>query len=162
MNPIGDQVFASNLRKDPDPVLETPGLVALPPVGPRVPMLKLAHGTAHGQDVLCITLVVVGADEIGQHAMAWRFEAPEGPGEHCYWHCQPVRHLRGANAPPLERLPDWVYDDLPTLPLAAYNPDDLLVTLLVSLYGHRTFDRMQREEFSGLLDAPLGALDATS
>lgn len=161
MNPIGDQVFASNLRKDPDPVLETPGLVALPPIGPRVPMLKLAHGTAHGQDVLRITLVVVGADDVGQHAMAWRFEAPEGPGEHCYWHCQPVRQLRGTEAPPLKRLPEWLFDDIPTIPLAASDPEELLVALLVSVYGHATLGRMQRQDFQDRLRDPLAALGLT-
>lgn len=162
MNPVGDQVLEQVLHSDPNPMLDTRGLVVLPPVGPRVPLLQLSHGTESGREVLRMTLVVVGIDDEGTHATAWRFEAPEGPGEHCYWHCQPVRQLRGTHAPPLERLPDWYFDDLPTVPLAASNPDELLVALLVSVYGHRTLGRMQRQDFQDRLQAPLAALDPAS
>lgn len=162
MNPVGDQVLERVLESDPDPMLDTRGLVVLPPVGPRVPLLQLSRGTEHDQDILRMTLVVVGEDAEGPHAMAWRFEAPEGPGEHCYWHCQPVRQLRGTQPPPLERLPDWHFDDLPAIPVAASNPDELLVALLVSVYGHRTLGRMQREEFQDQLQDLLAAIDGVS
>jgi hypothetical protein len=159
MNLIGDQMLASVLRREPDPMLETPGLVVLPPAGSRVPLLQLAHGIEHDQEVLRMTIVVVGSDHEGPHAMAWRFETPEGPGQHCYWHCQPVTQLRGSQPAPLDRLPPWCFDDMPTIPLPARNADELLVALLVSVYGHSTLGRMQRQDFQDRLQAPLAALD---
>lgn len=80
MNPVGDQVLERVLESDPDPMLDTRGLVVLPPVGPRVPLLQLSRGTEHDQDILRMTLVVVGEDAEGPHAMAWRFEAPRVQG----------------------------------------------------------------------------------
>lgn len=158
MNLIGDTFLAQALKPESTGSRQMSGLVVLPPIGDRVPLLHVAHGMEHGRDMLRMQLVVVGADECGHHAMAWRFESPEGPGDHCYWHCQPVRQLRGAHAPPLERLPHWHFDDLPTLPVAASNSDELLVALLVSIYGHDTFGRMQRQGFQDQLRAPMAAL----
>ncbi|MFI5008929.1 MAG: hypothetical protein ACHQDY_01495 [Solirubrobacterales bacterium] len=159
MNPIGEEDLEWTLYRDTDQFVKTRGLVVLPPIDSRVPLLHLAHGTEGDRSILRMTLVIVGADECGPHATAWRFEAPEGPGQHCYWHCQPVRQLRHSQAPPLERLPDWYFDDVPTLPLAASNPDELLVALLVSVYGYREFGRRQRQDFQDRLQVQLAALD---
>jgi hypothetical protein len=46
--------------------------------------------------------------------------------------------------------------------VAASNPDELLVALLVSVYGHRTLGRMQREEFQDQLQDLLAAIDGVS
>jgi hypothetical protein len=161
MNLLGVPFLAQALKPEADGSRQTPGLVVLPPIGDRVPLLHVAHGMEHDRDMLRMQLVVVGADERGHHAMAWRFESPEGPGDHCYWHCQPVRQLRGAHAPPLERLPDWHFDDLPTLPVAASNADELLVALLVSIYGHDKFGSMQRQGFQDQLRAQMAALSGS-
>ncbi len=156
LNTVGTQFLEHVLEAEPNPLQDTRGLILLPAVGTRLPFLHLVHGSEHGHDTLRMTLVVVGPDEAGSLASAWRFESPEGPGEHCYWHCQPVRRLRGsAQPPPLERLPRGFFDDVPTIPVAAGNPDELLVSMLVAVYGHATLGRMQREGFQDRLHGQL-------
>lgn len=60
------------------------------------PALHLRHGEVGGRAVLTLSLVIAklnpGAEEVV--ATGWRFEPPEGPGEHCFWHAQPLRVVR--------------------------------------------------------------------
>jgi hypothetical protein len=110
-----------------------------------------------------ITLVLLGHDsEQDAYGIAWRFESPEGPGAHCYYHCQPVRDVRGAGAiAALQRLPVWFPDDTPAIPVDAADADQLLISMLVAVYGHDWFDMLQQEYFNGQLSDRLKELDAS-
>lgn len=64
-----------------------------------------------------------------------RFEMPEGRGEHHYYHCQMLQKFRDDKA--VEGCPSFItdLDVVPAMPLAARNTIQLLLCLLVSLYG---------------------------
>lgn len=70
-------------------------------------------------------------------AVGYRFETPEGPGRHSYYHAQPIITFRDGS--PQLPCPNWLSTDHPTLPLDAVDPVTLLLALLISLYGYRYF-----------------------
>jgi hypothetical protein len=91
-------------------------------------------------------------------ATAWRFEGPEtsaddgSPSHHGYFHAQPCQRLRtrhGDVAVGLDPAQAWPSDG-PTFPLDAQSPIDLLVCVLVALYGRRQAAELVRE--SGQVD----------
>lgn len=68
-------------------------------------------------------------------AIGYRFEAPEGPGIHHYYHLQMIRGLRTSLLfPPADCL-KWMPDAAPTFPLDVDGSVKLLLGLLISLYG---------------------------
>jgi hypothetical protein len=68
-------------------------------------------------------------------AIGYRFEAPEGPGIHNYYHLQMIRGFRmGIYFPPNDCL-EWFPDSAPAFPLDGNCPIKLVLGLLVSLYG---------------------------
>ncbi|HET7443493.1 MAG TPA: hypothetical protein VFJ57_02410 [Solirubrobacterales bacterium] len=141
---------------------ETNGFVRLPKARSRVPFLHLWHGKENGIDKLRLTVAIVGKDEWGTTVgTAWRFESPEGPGEHGFWHCQPVRTMHdGTELRPLKELPTWYFDDTPTLPLRASDSEQLLSCMLVAVYGLVTSKKMQLESFSDQLAGYIDAIAA--
>lgn len=160
-NPVGDAFLKQVLKAEPGALKDTRGLIPLPPIGDRLPMLHLVHGIENGREMLRMTVAIIGKDGEEPVATAWRFECPEGPGEHCYWHCQPVRELRTAQIlPALGRLPGWYFHDMPTLPMPARDADELLICMLLSIYGYRALDEMQREGFADQLGPRLRELAA--
>jgi hypothetical protein len=138
---------------------ETSGFMRLPLAGKRLPLLHLKHGEEHGRHILRLTAAIIEMHDGGPVATAWRFESPEGEGEHDYFHCQPVREMRyGRSIPALRALPDWYFDDSPTMPLRAFSYEQLLVCLLVSIYGLATLGKMQQELLSNQLAEQLNDL----
>jgi hypothetical protein len=160
-----DQESGSRLQRVlSDPLTEMNGFAALPPAGERVPVVHVRHGRENDdREIVRLTLVLLGRDSDQKpYGTAWRFESPEGPGAHCYYHCQPVRQVRSAvQIAALQRLPAWFPDDSPTIPVNAADAYELLVSMLVAVYGHDGFDDLQQQYFSGLLAARLAELDAT-
>ncbi len=87
-------------------------------------------------------------------ASAWRFEGPEQSqpetlSHHGYHHAQPCTHLLRLNSDfhreqvPLIYTPASVgVDDSPTFPLDAASCTDLIVCLMVALYGRREAARL--------------------
>ena len=80
-------------------------------------------------------------------AVGFRLETPEGegrdaeiPGSHDYWHAQMITELE-AEDNLLEKLIDplrfWIPTKQPAFPVPARKLGDLLVVLLVSVYGMR-------------------------
>jgi len=67
-------------------------------------------------------------------AFGYRFETPEGPGKHNHHHVQPIASMVKGQAP-LPACPSWLRGTLPTFPLAASTPFELLACTLSSLYG---------------------------
>ena len=69
---------------------------------------------------------------------AWRFEAPEGPDSiHGFFHAQPGHALRTLQAGdvPMRSADTEIPQGQPTFPLDAADEVDLLVCLLLSVYG---------------------------
>lgn len=142
---------------------ETAGFMRLPLAGRRLPLLHLRHGQEHGRHMVRMTAAILEMHEGQPVATAWRFESPEGKGDHDYFHCQPVKEMRyGRSIPALCALPDWYFDDSPTMPLKASSYEQLLVCLLVSIYGLVTLRKMQQELLSNRLAEHLDELFPTS
>jgi hypothetical protein len=140
---------------------DTSGFVPLPPASGRVPMLHLKHGLEHNVPILRMTATLIDWHIDEPVATAWRFESPEGSGEHNYWHCQPVRELRGGKQiEALKKLPEWYFVDSPTLPLLAKDADGLLISMLVSIYGLTELRAMQSETFGDKLSEHLSGIAA--
>jgi hypothetical protein len=71
-------------------------------------------------------------------AVGYRFETPEGPGRHSYYHAQPITSFALDSSSQLP-CPNWLSSDHPSFVLDAVDPVTLLVGLLVSLYGYTYF-----------------------
>lgn len=76
--------------------------------------------------------------------LGYRFETPEAGNNHNYYHCQPCMNFGDKDDPPapyaIERS---VYD--PTWPVAAKNSIELLLCLVLSLYGFDEFRNIEAE-----------------
>ena len=69
------------------------------------------------------------------NAVGFRYEGPGG-GVHAYWHLQ---------MNPVLGFSDWLPETLPCVPLIAEEPIDVLLTLLLSLYGYHYVARLLTE-----------------
>ena len=89
-------------------------------------------------------LVEVGEGEPRQVVfLGFRYETPEEGDNHNYFHAQPCRSMGGRDAPVVQALP--VPERNPTLPLAACSALELLLCLVVSLYGLSGLAELERE-----------------
>lgn len=148
------------LRKTPDPIIESGQLVPLPRLGAEwIPLVHVMRGQLpDGREFITLSIVLAGEKDGEHRSLGWRFEAPEGSGEHCYWHAQPIREVRRqGDAIPLA-TPDWLPDTMPAIPLAASDPMQLLVCALVSIYGHATLADMAEMDCEDDLAEELAAL----
>jgi hypothetical protein len=68
-------------------------------------------------------------------SLGYRFETPEGPGRHNFYHIQPIRTLFGTTGTPPTTCPPWFPDTHPTFPIDATDAVSLPFNLLISLYG---------------------------
>jgi hypothetical protein len=80
-------------------------------------------------------------------ACGYRFEAPEGPGRHNYYHVQPIARF-GAHE--LPGCPPWLSTKQPTFALDADDAVAMVLCVLVSLYGIRDVQQLQ-SELGGML-----------
>jgi hypothetical protein len=68
-------------------------------------------------------------DDLDIHSLGYRYESPEGTGIHHYYHVQLTQ-------PPTASSPlVWLPEVQPAFPIDADGPVELLLALLVSLYG---------------------------
>ena len=72
-------------------------------------------------------------------AVGYRFESPEGIGRHHYYHVQMIKGFTTDTFFPPELSTVWLPDAEPTFPLDARDSVDLILCLLLSLYGMTEF-----------------------
>lgn len=114
---------------------------------PLLPVLNLNYNLSNYQARLQVVLFVGGvAATHGARAFAYRYEPPEGSGgRHHFWHAQPTFELRLASGSMVSLpglLDNWRPRDTPAFPLDAEEPTDLLLCLLISLYGRKDAGQM--------------------
>ena len=86
-------------------------------------------------------------------AIGYRLESPHGIdksgcGIHHYYHVQMIKGIGNLNFPP-QQFSDWVPDGEPTFPLDAEDSVELLLCLVLGLYG-----REQLSEFINIIGNP--------
>jgi hypothetical protein len=68
----------------------------------------------------------------------FRYESPEGDGDHNFYHAQPITSFEKNDADSEEELierDNWRHTSLPTFPIKARNSLELFIGMLVSFYG---------------------------
>lgn len=73
------------------------------------------------------------ADDATPVGVGYRFEAPEGPGQHSYYHAQPLAKLGSDDA--RSELPTWLPQSTPAMPVDAVDSVTLAMCILISIYG---------------------------
>jgi hypothetical protein len=115
---------------------------------PLVPLLspKCDFGRSIPEIRLRLGLYLLDENQLIR-AIGLRFESPEGPGYHHYYHAQLIKGFKkdelfyqqkGANDAQQNfdpACPPWLPVTQPALPLGIDSPVKLLLSLLVSLYG---------------------------
>jgi hypothetical protein len=122
---------------------------------PRLlPILNLAYDLQDDRVRLQLVLFVEREVASKARAFGYRYESPEGEGRHCYWHAQPIHHVKLHDDTTIE-LPGlkdgWRPIDTPAFPLDARCAIDLLFCLMVSLYGFQEVATMQADYFENSL-----------
>jgi hypothetical protein len=97
-----------------------------------VPILRIASDFGRSIPELRIRLVLFSLRDGKPSGFGYRFESPEGPGRHHYYHAQPI-DLKAVES--FLDAEDRLSTKCPTFPLDADNPVQLLLSLLISLYG---------------------------
>jgi hypothetical protein len=151
-----------NENPDQGDTSETGKFVFLPLVSKRriLPVLNLVYDLPRDLAKLQVALFT----ETRQHgirAFGYRFEPPEGPGRHNYWHAQPILQVRchDESTIDLPGLKDgWRPTDTPAFPIDARSSIALLVALMVSIYGVDEVGRMQANSFENRLAGQLRPL----
>jgi len=89
--------------------------------------------------------------------IGYRFDSPhDHPGNsedrHKYWHAQPIRLLGESKAtiPAAQRL-EWMPDDVPAFPIAAWTPLSLLAAAIYSVLGAEAQKENQTSRNAGWL-----------
>tara|TARA_B100000965_G_scaffold162249_1_gene135161 strand:- start:2463 stop:3116 length:654 start_codon:yes stop_codon:yes gene_type:complete len=99
---------------------------------------------------LCLGLFVrVGK---GMRFFGQRFEAPHGPGDHNYYHAQPITGFN-KNDEILQRFaPRWLPDSYPAVPILCEDPFELTALMLVSLYGQSILNQLRLLSSRNVID----------
>jgi hypothetical protein len=82
-------------------------------------------------------------------AIGYRFEAPEGPGIHHYYHMQMIHGFSPSVIFPPNDCHIWIPDTTPTFPLDVDGSVSLMLSLLISLYGVRDTIALVRNASTG-------------
>ncbi len=81
-------------------------------------------------------------------ALGYRFESPEGErGIHHYYHAQIVRGL--INDFPPQECSGWLPTSQPAFPIDAKNPIQLILCLLITLYGNNYISQLKLDQYLG-------------
>lgn len=101
-----------------------------------VPIISVRSDFGRSLPEVRIQLLLFVLDEHANlQSLGYRFETPEGPGRHNFYHIQPIRTLFGMPNAPATTTPAWFPDTHPTFPIDATDPVSLPFNLLISLYG---------------------------
>jgi hypothetical protein len=107
-----------------------------------VPILRIASDFGRSIPELRIKLVLFLSQDERTRGFGYRFESPEGPGIHHYYHAQPITDFKaGESFPDVE---DWLPTRCPTFPLDADSPVKLMLSLLIALYGVTYISRIKQ------------------
>ena len=105
-----------------------------------VPVISVKSDFGRSMPEVRIQLVLfLLDDENALQSLGYRFETPEGPGRHNYYHVQPIRTLFGVPHAPPTTTPQWFPDTHPTFPIDATDPVSLPFNLLISLCLYRHY-----------------------
>jgi hypothetical protein len=106
-----------------------------------VPVLSFGYSFQRSKAELRLRLALFVPHDNDLAAIGFRFEPPEGPGTHNYYHAQMFREFHGGGAGPcLPSCPPWLPTSRPAFHLKADDPVTLLISMVISLYG---IDRVQ-------------------
>lgn len=99
--------------------------------------------------ILRVRLALFTFDAFGRPAaMGFRFETPEGPGQHNYHHGQLIRSFSTESAD-LPQVPAWLSTTQPAFLMSARSPFSLFLGILAGLYGFGYLEReLQGQRFS--------------
>ncbi len=131
----------------------------------RLPILNVIYDYAKNPAEIRMQAAIFYSANDETLAMGWRFESPECSGEqgeqssHGFYHAQPSHSLRtGSRAYDLPIADSRTPDGLPTFPLDAADEVDLLVCLLLSIYGLKEASELVRDAADPELAQRLGQL----
>jgi len=124
-----------------------------------LPVLNVAYDLDRDHVRLQVVVFIeAGIKKHGPRAFGYRYEPPEGAGRHDFWHAQPILELRLYDDT-YRQLPGskdhWRPADTPSFPLDADQAVDLLLCLMISLYGLQDAATMQANGFENRLAARL-------
>lgn len=100
-----------------------------------LPVLRLKCDFGRSIPEIRLRLGLFVRHDLDIRAIGFRFESPEGPGIHNYYHMQIIRGFDlGQHFLPEDYL-RWMPDSSPAFPLDVNSSVNLLLSLLISLYG---------------------------
>jgi hypothetical protein len=108
-----------------------------------VPILTISSDFGRSIPELRMRLGLFSLHDGKPRWFGYRFESPEGPGKHHYYHVQPITDLRSAAS--FLEAEGPLSTKCPTFPLDADNPVKLLLSLLISLYGLSCIPQIKRQ-----------------
>jgi hypothetical protein len=133
-------------------LLESNAFIYLQPIdkdGWLVPIMSIKFDFQGDTPHVCLRTALFLSHEMNGKpvlkAIGFRYESPEGPGLHNFYHVQPIIGF----AKNRWRLPgpDWIPTSCPCFPLDAKNSVHLFVCVLVSLYGMDFIKDLQSAPF---------------
>jgi hypothetical protein len=120
--------------------------------GNVLPILTMEYDFTRSDPEIRIKVALYTLDEDSNlRVLGLRFEAPEGKGDHNYYHVQfskgfePSQYFRGDESSEGEStdapFPVWLPVKEPTIPISAQNSAELLLCVLASLYGNNELSK---------------------
>lgn len=118
-------------------------LFLVPPKNESVLLPVLSLNCDFRKSELRIRMALFTFDESGQPvAIGFRFETPEGEGQHNYHHAQFITSFGTEDFLP---TPRWLPTSQPALMMSAKNPYSLFLGVLIGLYGLGYIDEIWRK-----------------
>ena len=115
-----------------------------------VPVLSFRYDFRGENAELRLRLALFVPHDNALAAIGCRFEPPEGPGDHDYYHAQMCRAFQKGGKE-LPCCPPWLPESWPAFHLKADDPVTLLICMVISLYGLRLAGELQQEPFANVL-----------
>lgn len=127
---------------------------------PVISLSKCDFGQSMPETRLRLGLFSKHGNEI--KAFGYRFEPPEGVGQHNYYHVQIINSLGNVPFPNYAHM-SWLPDRQPAFPLDANNAVKLILTLLITLYDLNYVSRLKANpSFGSDLDKYLSEMHCYS
>jgi len=120
--------------------------------GAILPVLSFRYDFQRAEPELRLQVALFVPCDNGFAGIGCRFETSEGRGAHDYCHAQFFREFHGQTpSAPLRFCPPWLPTSQPAFLLKADGPVDLMLCMIVSLYGSGRARDLQNEPFSNEL-----------